>query len=105
MHDAGVELATSFDERVLGVRELRWAINLFEENIYFLCSEDQTLPLSANPSMLIASHALAAKTAGSGAVSPLQPPTAMVEAESALLNGVSVEYRSFSRLHGSAYLV
>ncbi|KAK8131207.1 hypothetical protein PG984_007645 [Apiospora sp. TS-2023a] len=86
MHDAGVELATSFDEHVIGARELRWVVNLFEENIYFLCSEDQSLPLSANPVVPIASHALAAGAAGNGIV---PPPTATIEAKPTLLNGVS----------------
>ncbi|KAK7992453.1 hypothetical protein PG988_001247 [Apiospora saccharicola] len=86
MHDAGVELAASFDKHVIGARELRWVVNLFEENIYFLCSDDQSLPLSANPVVPIASHALAAGAAGNGTV---PPPTATIEAKPTLLNGVS----------------
>ncbi|KAK8044332.1 acetyl-CoA synthetase-like protein [Apiospora rasikravindrae] len=88
MHDNGVELATSFDEHVIDAKELRWVVNLFEENLYFLCSREQTLPLSANPATLIASHAFANKVASNG-VATAPEPTATNGTTPALLSGTS----------------
>ncbi|KAK8070070.1 hypothetical protein PG994_006686 [Apiospora phragmitis] len=88
MHDDGVELATSFDEHVIGARELRWVVNLFEENLYFLCSGEQSLPLSANPATPIASHALAGRVAGNG-IATASVPAVTKGSTPALLNGVS----------------
>ncbi|KAK7943394.1 uncharacterized protein PG986_012507 [Apiospora aurea] len=86
MHDAGVELGTSFDEHVIDAKELRWVVNLFEENLYFLCSGEQSLPLSANPATLIASHAFAHKTTSNGVAAAPEPP-ATNGTTPALMNG------------------
>lgn len=76
----------NLDNHGIGVRELRWAANLFEGNIYFLCSKDQSLQSSANSVMPIAPHALATGAVGSSIVPPLEPRITLIEASPALLS-------------------
>lgn len=47
MNDTGVELIASFDKNVIKDKQLRSMVNTFEENIYFLCNEDQSVAIGA----------------------------------------------------------
>ncbi|KAJ8112462.1 hypothetical protein ONZ43_g5391 [Nemania bipapillata] len=92
MHEKGVDLIVCYDGQVIDDKQMRAAVNAFEENIYVLCGKNQSLAISEVESVLPTLSHSVPKTVMNG-ITSLQTPNGHSNLVNGKLNDMSTRLK------------